>query len=101
MIRIERTLLLVPQGQTFRWFDSNNPTPCDRIDLRAFSALHVGHVLSLIQLITTLEFQLWMKMLPPSQYAGCVDKSFFYPANYMKRKHCNNSCDPKWAKAKD
>lgn len=32
--------------------------------------------------------------------AGCVDKSFL-PANYMKDTHCNNPCDPKWAKAKD
>lgn len=30
-----------------------------------------------------------------------VQTKAFYQLNYMKDKHCNNSCDPKWAKAKD
>ena len=53
-----------------------------------------------------LKFQLWMKtvsiqlLYPHHGYAGCADKSFL-SANYMKDKQCNNSCDPKWAKAKD
>lgn len=38
---------------------------------------------------------------PHHGYAGCADKSFLLSANYMKDKQCNNSCDPKWAKAKD
>lgn len=36
----------------------------------------------------------------PTTMAGCEDKSSL-PANYMKDTHCNNPCDPKWAKAKD
>ena len=32
---------------------------------------------------------------------GAQTKAFYLSANYMKDKHCNNSCDPKQAKAKD
>lgn len=54
-----------------------------------------------------LKFQLWMKtvsvqlLYPHHGYTGCVDKSFYLSANYMKDKHCSNLCDQNRQKAKD
>lgn len=51
------------------------------------------------------EFQLWMKtvsirLLLPSSWVCRVQTKAFYQLTIWKDKHCNNPCDPKWAKAR-
>lgn len=68
----EHTFLLVLQGQTFRLILII--PRCDRIDHSLLC--QVEYLLSNQSQFWRI-LQLWMKMLPLPQYAGCVDKRFF------------------------